>query len=142
MEGTSLSLKSVPTAVRIPGAFARSQPMRAVLQAGYGGTGVLRAGTTERRVPGEGEVLVRVHAAGVDRGTWHLMTGRPYLMRLMGFGFFAPKNPILGRDLAGTVVEVGADVTRFRVGARVFGMGRGSFAAVVCGLATGVCACT
>ena len=67
-------------------------------------------------------------AAGLDRGTWHLMTGRPYLMRVMGFGFRRPKNPVAGVDVAGTVVAVGAAVTRFAVGDEVFGIGRGSFA--------------
>jgi NADPH:quinone reductase-like Zn-dependent oxidoreductase len=106
----------------------RSEPMRAILQSGYGTTDVLRVDTTARPSPGPGEVLVKVEAAGLDRGTWHLMTGRPYLMRLMGFGFSAPKEPVPGLDLAGTVVEVGAGVTRFRVGDEVFGIGRGSFA--------------
>jgi len=73
-------------------------------------------------------VLIEVHAAGVDRGTWHLMTGRPYLMRIMGFGFRRPKNPVAGVDVAGTVVEVGSEVTKFAVGDEVFGISRGSFA--------------
>ena len=107
---------------------ATAPTMQAVLQAGYGSTDVLRVGTTPRPHAREGEVVLRVHAAGLDRGTWHLMTGRPYLMRLMGFGFFGPKNPVLGLDVAGTVVEVGAQVTRFRVGDEVFGIGQGSFA--------------
>jgi NADPH:quinone reductase-like Zn-dependent oxidoreductase len=85
-------------------------------------------GDAARPTPGEGEVLVRVHAAGLDRGTWHLLTGRPYLMRLMGYGFLAPKHTVPGLDLAGTVVEVGPGVTRFRVGDEVFGIGQGSFA--------------
>jgi NADPH:quinone reductase-like Zn-dependent oxidoreductase len=102
--------------------------MRALLQSGYGSTEVLRVDTVTRPSPAPGEVIVKVATAGLDRGTWHLMTGRPYLMRLMGFGFFAPKQPIAGLDLAGTVVEVGAGVTRFRVGDEVFGIGRGSFA--------------
>lgn len=102
--------------------------MNAILQTAYGSTDVLGVGTTPRPTAGEGEVIVRVHAAGVDRGTWHFMTGRPYLMRLMGFGFRRPKNPIAGLDLAGTVVEVGAGVTRFRAGDAVFGIGMGSFA--------------
>ncbi len=102
--------------------------MRAILQSRYGSTDVLQLGATARPKPGEGEVLVQVHAAGLDRGTWHLMTGRPFLMRLMGFGFLAPNNPVPGLDLAGTVVEVGAKVTRFRVGDSVFGIGFGSFA--------------
>ena len=74
------------------------------------------------------EVLVRVRAAGVDRGTWHLMAGQPYLMRLLGFGLRGPKNPVPGLDVAGTVVATGADVTRFRVGDEVFGIASGSFA--------------
>ena len=74
------------------------------------------------------EVLVRVHAAGLDRGTWHLMTGKPYLMRIAGLGFRGPKDRVPGRDLAGTVVAVGAGVTGFLVGDEVYGVGRGSFA--------------
>ena len=105
-----------------------SETMQAVLQSGYGSTEVLRLGSAARPTPAAGEVIVEVHAAGIDRGTWHLMTGRPYLMRLMGYGFFGPKNPVAGLDLAGTVVEVGAGVTRFVVGDRVFGIGQGSFA--------------
>ncbi|MBK8259245.1 MAG: NAD(P)-dependent alcohol dehydrogenase [Polyangiaceae bacterium] len=102
--------------------------MQAVLQSGYGSADVLRLGTTQRPSPSQGEVIVRVHSAAIDRGTWHLMTGRPYLMRMMGFGFSAPKNPIPGLDLSGTVVEVGAGVTRFKKGDQVFGIGAGSFA--------------
>ena len=70
---------------------------------------------------------MKVEAAGLDRGTWHLMTGLPYLGRL-AFGLRRPKNPVPGRDLAGTVVAVGAAVTRFAVGDAVFGVGNGSFA--------------
>src|SRR5690349_9215095 len=69
-------------------------PMRAILQSRYGSADSLRVGTTERPRPGAGEVLVEVRAAGIDRGTWHLMTGRPYLIRLMGFGYFGPNNPV------------------------------------------------
>jgi NADPH:quinone reductase-like Zn-dependent oxidoreductase len=111
---------------------AQAVSMRAVLQSGYGSTDVFRIATTARPTPGAGEVLVRVAAAGLDRGTWHLMTGRPYLMRIMGFGFRAPKAPVPGLDLAGTVVEVGPGVTRFRVGDDVFGIGRGTFAELTC----------
>jgi NADPH:quinone reductase-like Zn-dependent oxidoreductase len=74
------------------------------------------------------EVLVQVRAAGVDRGTWHVMAGQPYLMRILGFGFRGPKNPVPGLDVAGTVVAVGPEVTRFTVGDEVFGIARGSFA--------------
>jgi NADPH:quinone reductase-like Zn-dependent oxidoreductase len=109
-----------------------ARTMRAMLQSGYGGTEVLRVGRAPVPAPGEGEVLVRVGAAGLDRGTWHLMTGRPYLMRVMGFGFSGPKHPVPGLDLAGTVVAVGPNVTRFRVGDEVFGLGRGAFGELAC----------
>jgi NADPH:quinone reductase-like Zn-dependent oxidoreductase len=74
------------------------------------------------------EVLVQVRAAGVDRGTWHLMAGQPYLMRLLGFGFRGPKNPVPGLDVAGTVIAVGQKVTRLATGDEVFGIAQGSFA--------------
>jgi len=73
-------------------------------------------------------VLVHVHAAGVDQGVWHLMTGTPYAMRLAGFGIRAPKNALLGYDVAGRIEAVGAQVTEFRPGQEVFGTCRGSFA--------------
>jgi NADPH:quinone reductase-like Zn-dependent oxidoreductase len=72
-------------------------------------------------------VLVQVRAAGLDRGTWHLMTGLPYAARL-AFGLRAPRARVPGRDLAGVVVEVGDDVTRFGPGDEVYGTGNGSFA--------------
>jgi NADPH:quinone reductase-like Zn-dependent oxidoreductase len=75
----------------------------------------------------DNEVLLRVHAAGLDRGAWHLMTGRPYLLRV-GFGLRKPKNPVLGREVAGTVVAAGPAVTRFATGDEVYGIGHGSFA--------------
>jgi NADPH:quinone reductase-like Zn-dependent oxidoreductase len=74
------------------------------------------------------EVLVQVRAAGVDRGTWHLMAGQPYLMRLLGFGLRGPKNRVPGLDVAGTVAATGAGVTKFQAGDEVFGIARGSFA--------------
>jgi NADPH:quinone reductase-like Zn-dependent oxidoreductase len=74
------------------------------------------------------EVVVRVHAAGLARGVLHVMTGEPYLMRLMGFGLVKPKNPVLGMDVAGTVTDTGARVTRFKVGDEVFGIAKCSYA--------------
>jgi len=74
------------------------------------------------------EVLVEVAAAGMDRGTWHVLAGEPYLMRIMGFGFSRPKNRVPGLDVAGTVVAVGSEVTRFQPGDDVFGISRGAFA--------------
>ena len=104
------------------------QTMRAIVQDTYGVAGVWRAEETARPAIGDGEVLVRVRAAGLDRGTWHLMAGQPYLMRLMGSGLRAPKNRVPGLDVAGTIVAAGAAVTRFGVGDEVFGISQGSFA--------------
>ncbi|MCB9932084.1 MAG: NAD(P)-dependent alcohol dehydrogenase [Planctomycetes bacterium] len=102
--------------------------MRAAAQYRYGGPEVLQLEQRPLPAVGDDEVLVRVRAAGVDRGVWHLMAGLPYLMRVVGFGLRAPKNPVPGMDLAGTVAAVGKNVTRFRVGDEVFGVGKGSFA--------------
>jgi len=102
--------------------------MRAIVQDSYGSTDVLRSAQIDRPEIAEHEVLLRVHAAGLDRGTWHMMTGTPYLMRIIGFGFRGPKNRVPGIDVAGTVAEVGSAVTKFHVGDEVFGMSRGSFA--------------
>src|SRR5215211_6002549 len=74
------------------------------------------------------EVLVRVHAAGVGRDVWHVMTGLPYPLRIAGYGFRAPKNPVIGSDVAGVVEAVGKNVTRFQPGDEVFGIGKGSYA--------------
>ena len=101
--------------------------MRAVVQDGYGTADVLRVARVPRPTIRAHEVLVRVHAAGLDRGTWHLMTGYPYAVRL-ALGLRRPRHPVPGHDVAGTVVAVGADVTRFAVGDEVFGMASGSFA--------------
>ncbi len=76
---------------------------------------------------GDRDILVRVAAAGLDPGIWHLMTGRPYPVR-MGFGLRRPKTPVLGADTAGHVEAVGRNVTRFAPGDEVFGVCKGSFA--------------
>lgn len=105
-----------------------TRTMRAIVQRGYGDTQVLQIEDLEVPRPGRGEVLVRVDAAAVDRGTWHLMTGVPKLLRLF-LGWKKPRGTYVpGRDIAGTVVTVGAGVTRFRVGDLVFGSARGSLA--------------
>ena len=102
--------------------------MRAVVQDAYGDAARLRLDEIARPEVADDEVLVRVRAAGLDRGTWHLMTGKPYLMRIAGMGLRGPKDRVPGRDLAGTVEAVGSAVTRFAVGDEVYGIGRGSFA--------------
>src|SRR5690349_19705636 len=101
--------------------------MRAVTQSRYGSSEVLQLTQVPRPTVRDDEVLVRVHAAGLDRGTEHLMTGKPYAVRL-ATGIRRPRNPVPGRDVAGTVAQVGAGVTRFRPGDQVYGVAPGSFA--------------
>ena len=109
-------------------AAADPATMRAVVQRSYGSADQLEVTVIHRPAIGADEVLIEVHAAGVDRGVWHLMTGTPYLIRLMGFGLTKPKQPVQGLDVAGRVVAVGSDVSRFSVGDEVFGIATGSFA--------------
>lgn len=117
---------SAPAVVDVDGP-AREGTMRAVVQDTYGCADVLRVARIARPEVGDNEVLLRVHAAGLDRGTWHLMTGKPYLQRPVT-GLRRPRNPVSGRDVAGTVVAVGSAVTRFAAGDEVFGIAPGSFA--------------
>jgi NADPH:quinone reductase-like Zn-dependent oxidoreductase len=103
--------------------------MRAILQENYGeAENVLRLGQTGRPTIGDREVLLRVHAAGVDRGVWHLMAGLPYPVRLAGYGMRAPKASVPGREVAGRVEAVGRDVTTLAVGDEVFGIAEGAYA--------------
>ncbi|MGZ4533989.1 MAG: NAD(P)-dependent alcohol dehydrogenase, partial [Nocardioidaceae bacterium] len=96
----------------------------------YGGPDTLELREVPAPAPGRGEVLVRVRAVGIDRGTWHLMHGLPLLVRL-GLGFRGPRQPTPGRALAGVVEAVGEGVTRFAVGDEVFGTASGSLAELV-----------
>jgi NADPH:quinone reductase-like Zn-dependent oxidoreductase len=109
-------------------AAVESGEMEALVASEYGSADVLRVQSVRRPAIGDAEVLLRVRAAGVERAAWHMMTGKPYLIRLMGFGFRRPKNPVMGLDVSGTVVAVGKSVTRFKVGDEVFGIGQGTFA--------------
>src|SRR3954463_6288433 len=106
------------------------ESMTAIVQDEYGPApeDVLRIEEIARPVIGADEVLVRVHAASVDRGTWHVMAGLPYPIRLAGVGVRRPKYRNPGRSLAGTVEAVGAGVTAFAPGDAVFGIGEASFA--------------
>ncbi|WP_030387702.1 NAD(P)-dependent alcohol dehydrogenase [Streptomyces sp. NRRL S-241] len=105
--------------------------MKAMVQDSYGPPAVLRLEEVERPTPGRGEVLVRVRAAGVDQGVWHLMAGMPYAVRAVS-GLRRPRNRIRGMDVAGVVEAVGPDVTRFRPGDEVYGNCSGSFAEYAC----------
>jgi NADPH:quinone reductase-like Zn-dependent oxidoreductase len=102
--------------------------MRAVVRDAYGAVDLLQVREVPTPTAAAGEVLVRVRAAGLDRGAWHVMTGRPYLLRLSGFGVRRPKDPGLGTELAGVVEAVGEGVTGVAVGEAVYGAGKGSFA--------------
>ena len=101
--------------------------MQAVVQDAYGSPDVMRLARIAPPETASGKVLLRVRAAGLDRGTWHLMTGRPYLLRLV-CGIRRPRNRVPGLDVAGTIVAVGPAVTRFSAGDEVFGFAAGSFA--------------
>jgi NADPH:quinone reductase-like Zn-dependent oxidoreductase len=95
--------------------------MKAIVRERYGSADVLEYRDVPVPVPGDGEVLLRVRAAGLDRGAWHMMAGMPYVMRLAGFGVRRPKNAGLGSDVAGVVEQVGNGVTALSAGDAVFG---------------------
>ncbi len=121
-------MTSTASAIRTESTTPEEEPtMQAIVQNRYGSADVLEARRIEQPIPGDGEVIVRVAGAGVDRGVWHLMTGLPYVTRV-AFGLRRPRNPVPGMDLAGTVDRVGDGVTRFAEGDRVFGIGHGTFA--------------
>ena len=101
--------------------------MKAIVQDTYGSADVLRLDDIDRPVVGDGDVLVRVHAASVFIGDWHIMTGLPYVFRMVA-GLRAPKIRVRGQDVAGRVDAVGRDVTRFQPGDEVFGTCDGAFA--------------
>src|SRR5256885_16808708 len=104
--------------------------MRAIVQHRYGDApeDVLRSDEAARPTIGPDEVLVQVHAASVDRGTWHAMAGLPYPIRLAGFGLRRPKALNPGRSVAGAVESVGKDGTDLQPGDEVYGNGDGSLA--------------
>ena len=106
--------------------------MKAIVYHKYGSPNVLKLEEIEKPTPQDNEVLVKVHAASVNAADWHIMRGKPFLVRLMGFGLLKPKNKILGSDIAGRVEAVGRNVKQFQPGDEVFGNIRGGFAEYVC----------
>ena len=103
--------------------------MRAIVQDEYGeALDVLSLAEIDRPEIAEDEVLVQVHAAGVDRGVWHIMAGLPYPVRLAGYGVRAPKTRVRGVEVAGRVEAVGSEVTTVKPGDDVYGIAEGSFA--------------
>jgi NADPH:quinone reductase-like Zn-dependent oxidoreductase len=103
--------------------------MKAIVQDTYGAAeDVLELQEIDQPVLRDSDVLVRVHAAGLDQGVWHLTAGLPYVIRVMGFGLRAPKYRVPGSDVAGRVEAVGPDVTRFQPGDEIFGSCDGAFA--------------
>jgi NADPH:quinone reductase-like Zn-dependent oxidoreductase len=106
--------------------------MKAIVRGTYGSSDVLELRDIGKPEIADEEVLVHVHAAGVGRDVWHVMTGLPYPIRLAGYGFRAPKNPVIGSDVAGVVEALGKNVSRFQPGDEVFGIGKGSYAEYVC----------
>jgi NADPH:quinone reductase-like Zn-dependent oxidoreductase len=106
--------------------------MKAIIRETYRSPDALELRDIDKPVPGEDDVLVRVHAAGLDQGVWHLVTGRPYLLRAVGFGLRRPGTRVVGMDVAGRVEAVGRNVSRFRPGDEVLGTCAGSFAEYAC----------
>jgi NADPH:quinone reductase-like Zn-dependent oxidoreductase len=106
--------------------------MKAIVRDTYGPPDVLELRDIDKPGIEDDEVLVRVRAAGVGRDVWHVMAGLPYPIRLAGYGLRAPNNPVIGSDVAGVVEAHGKNVTRFKPGDEVFGIGKGSFAEYVC----------
>ena len=105
--------------------------MKAIVQDKYGSPDVLELKDIDKPVAKDDEVLIRVRAAAVNIGDWHLLGGTPYVMR-MAVGLFKPKHEIPGLDVAGQVEAVGRDVKQFRPGDEVFGWGKGAFAEYAC----------
>src|SRR5215212_2357889 len=106
--------------------------MKAIVRDTYGPPDVLQLRDIDIPEISDEEVLVRVHAAGVGRDVWHVLTGLPYPIRLAGYGLRAPNNPVIGSDVAGVVEALGKNVTRFQTSDEVFGIGKGSYAEYVC----------
>src|SRR5438445_9074712 len=125
-----------PRADREAFQVASGDTMKAIVYTQYGSPDVLQLKEVARPTPKDNEVLVQVHAASVNAAELHLLRGKPFLMRLMGFGFLIPKHTILGAAMAGRVEAVGRNVTQLQPGDEIFGdltrCGGGAFAEYVC----------
>jgi NADPH:quinone reductase-like Zn-dependent oxidoreductase len=110
---------------------AREIAMKAIVQVRYGSTDALQLKDIDKPVPKDDEVLIRVHAAAVNIGDWHLLRGVPYAMRLVS-GVRKPRRQIPGLDVAGQVEAAGENVKQFRAGDKVFGWCKGAFAEYAC----------
>ena len=108
---------------------ARGDLMKAVVQDRFGPPHTLQLQSVDRPEIGSGEVLLKVHAAAVNPYDWHMVRGDPRVARLMGgVGLTKPKARIAGVDVAGRILDVGADVHGLRPGDEIFGFARGAFA--------------
>src|SRR5687768_3215909 len=106
--------------------------MKAMARYAYAPPDVLELREIDIPEIADDEVLVRVHAAGVGRDVWHVLTRLRYPIRLAGYGFRAPSDPVIGSGVAGVVQAVGKNVSTFQPGDEVFGIGEGSYAEYVC----------
>jgi len=110
--------------------------MKAIVYHKYGSPDVLKLEEIQKPTPRDDEVLIKVHAASANAADWHILRGKPFLVRLMGIGLLKPKNKILGADIAGRIEAVGRNVKQFQPGDEVFGdisdCGWGGFAEYVC----------
>jgi len=106
--------------------------MKAIVYTKYGSPDVLQLKEVEKPTPKDDEVLIKIHAASVNAYDWHFLTADIFLIRLMGGGFFKPKNTRLGADMAGRIESVGKNVKQFQPGNSVFGMVKGAFAEHTC----------
>ncbi len=121
---------SARSEAKVPGTIRRT-PMKAAIYAKYGAPDMVQIRDTDKPVPDDNEVLIKVRAASVNPLDWHFMRGTPYFLRMM-IGLRRPKNTRLGVDVAGQVEVVGKNVTRFKAGDEVFGTCRGAFAQYAC----------
>ena len=107
--------------------------MQAIVYTQYGSPNVLHLKQVEKPAPGNGEVLVKVHAVSLNAYDLHFLRADPFFLRLMGGGFLKPTNTILGADMAGVVVLVGKNAGQFQPGDEVFGdIGSGGLAEYAC----------